>query len=103
MYLNIRICLPNYLLADGRKLIWKKLLDLICCEFSEALNRLNVFSSVVNCQTLTCNFYYLKKVRDQMAVTGVKPFDEWIPQADLPAESLPCSTGQTKNEQSSPQ
>ncbi|EFX80770.1 hypothetical protein DAPPUDRAFT_196706 [Daphnia pulex] len=36
-------------------------------------------------------------VRDQMAADGVKPFDEWIPQADLPAESLPCSTGQIKS------
>ncbi|XP_057372398.1 dipeptidase 1-like [Daphnia carinata] len=44
-----------------------------------------------------------ESVRDQMAVTGVKPFDEWIPQADLPAESLPCSTGQVKIDQSSPQ
>ncbi|XP_046461771.1 dipeptidase 1-like [Daphnia pulex] len=36
-------------------------------------------------------------VRDQMAADGGKPFDEWIPQADLPAESLPCSTGQIKS------
>jgi len=33
-------------------------------------------------------------VRDQMAADGAKPFDEWIPQTDLPDESLPCSTGQ---------
>jgi membrane dipeptidase len=32
-----------------------------------------------------------------MAADGGKPFDEWIPQADLPAESLPCSTGQIKS------
>ena len=41
------------------------------------------------------------KVRDQMAADGVKPFDEWIPQEDLPEEALPCSTGEYKSEQSS--
>lgn len=38
-----------------------------------------------------------------MATDGVKPFDEWIPQADLPAEALPCSTGQVKLENSLPE
>jgi hypothetical protein len=32
-----------------------------------------------------------------MAADEVIPFDEWIPQTDLPAESLPCSTGQFKS------
>ncbi|XP_046653054.1 dipeptidase 1-like [Daphnia pulicaria] len=36
-------------------------------------------------------------VRDQMAVDGLKPFDNWIPQTDLPVESLPCSTGDFSN------
>ncbi len=37
------------------------------------------------------------QVRDQMAVDGLKPFDNWIPQTDLPVESLPCSTGDFSN------
>lgn len=37
-----------------------------------------------------------EQVRDQMATEGLKPFDEWVPQADLPAESQPCSTGEYK-------
>jgi hypothetical protein len=32
-----------------------------------------------------------------MAVDGVKPFDSWIPQTDLPVESLSCSTGAFNN------
>ncbi|XP_046461768.1 dipeptidase 1-like [Daphnia pulex] len=38
-----------------------------------------------------------EEVRDQMAADGVKPFDNWIPQTDLPVESLPCSTGDYSN------
>ena len=34
-----------------------------------------------------------EKVRDDFALAGVKPFDDWIPQSDLPAEAQPCSSG----------
>ncbi|XP_032799459.2 LOW QUALITY PROTEIN: dipeptidase 1 [Daphnia magna] len=39
-----------------------------------------------------------ESVRDQMAADGIKPFDEWIPQTDLPAEAQPCSTGEYKSQ-----
>lgn len=42
-------------------------------------------------------FRFEWQVRDQMAADGIKPFDEWIPQTDLPAESEPCNTGPVKS------
>ena len=32
----------------------------------------------------------VQKVRDDMA--NVKPYDDWIPQSDMPSEALPCSS-----------
>ena len=45
--------------------------------------------------------FFLSQIRDQMSVDGVKPFDEWIPTADLPSEAQPCSTGQIRSGSSS--
>ncbi|KZS18074.1 Dipeptidase [Daphnia magna] len=42
-------------------------------------------------------FREAEAVRNQMAVDGVKPFDDWIPQTDMPAESQPCNTGDYGN------
>lgn len=46
---------------------------------------------------ITYVFVYVLQVRDQMAANGIKPVDGWIPQADLPTEALPCSTGEYKS------
>ena len=32
-----------------------------------------------------------EKVRDDMM--SVKPYDEWVPQSDVPTDAAPCSTG----------
>ncbi|KAI9561086.1 hypothetical protein GHT06_012042 [Daphnia sinensis] len=42
-------------------------------------------------------FREAEAVRNQMAANGVKPFDDWIPQTDMPAESQPCNTGDYGN------
>ena len=36
------------------------------------------------------NNLLVPKVRDDMA--NVKPYDDWIPQSDMPSEALPCSS-----------
>lgn len=54
-----------------------------------------IFFTFLNCVLL--GGFNGVQVRDQMAVDGVKPFDNWIPQTDLPVESLPCSTGDYSN------
>ena len=57
----------------------------------------NLFLNFVWVLSLNEGFIYIIQVRDQMDSDGVKPFDNWIPQTDLPVESLPCSTGDFSN------
>ena len=64
---------------------------------TEAVRYLQLlFKISVSKSISTCAIVLVRKVRDQMAVDGVKPFDEWIPQEDLPAEANECNTGEYK-------